>query len=131
MLETCLYVDDMARARDFYENIIGLEPGRSDERITTYRIGDTMLLLFQRGGTLEPMQLPIGTIPPHDGSGPAHFAFSIEKDKLRAWRDHLEANGVAVIGTVEWPGSDSISIYFHDPDGHVGELATPGLWGID
>lgn len=131
VLETCLYVDDMERARRFYEEVIGLEPGISDERITAYRAGDTMLLLFTRGGTREPVKLPTGTIPPHDGHGPAHFAFSIRADSLEAWRDHLEANGVSVISTVKWPDANSTSLYFHDPDGHVVELATPGLWGIE
>ena len=35
--------------------------------------------------------------------------------------------GIAIISRVTWPLGGK-SIYFHDPDGHVGELATPGTW---
>ena len=131
VLETCVYVDDIARARDFYERILGLEPGFNDERMVSYRVGDTMLLLFARGATTEPVEMRSGTIPPHDGTGPAHFALSIEADAQDAWAAHLEAHAVAVESTVRWPGSEALSLYFRDPDGHLVELATPGLWGID
>jgi len=121
----------MARAREFYEGLIGLQAGVADGRITSYRIGDTMLLLFLRGATVQPVELPGGTIPAHDGHGPAHFAFAIGAEDFDRWRERLTENGVEIISTVRWPGSMSISLYFHDPDGHVVEMATPGLWGID
>jgi catechol 2,3-dioxygenase-like lactoylglutathione lyase family enzyme len=131
LLETCLYVDDLDRARRFYEEVIGLEAGFADERMASYRIGNTMLLLFVRGGTLAPVEMPSGTIPPHDGNGPAHFAFSIEAAKLEHWAEHLEQKGVAIESRVTWPDLNAVSLYFRDLDGHLVELATPGLWGID
>ncbi|GIL00849.1 MAG: lactoylglutathione lyase [Alphaproteobacteria bacterium] len=130
LLETCLYVDDLARSRAFYEKVIGLSAGFSDRRMAAYRVGDTMLLLFARGATLEPVEMASGTIPAHDGAGPAHFAFSIEADALERWARHLEANGAPVESRVTWPGSGAVSLYFRDPDGHLVEMATPGLWGI-
>jgi catechol 2,3-dioxygenase-like lactoylglutathione lyase family enzyme len=30
---------------------------------------------------------------------------------------------------MEWPRGGT-SLYFRDPDGHLVELATPGLWSI-
>ena len=30
-------------------------------------------------------------------------------------------------GRTEWPRG-GVSVYFRDPDGHLLELATPGLW---
>jgi catechol 2,3-dioxygenase-like lactoylglutathione lyase family enzyme len=57
VLETCLYVDDLARSRRFYEEVMGLSPGFTDERMAAYRIGDTMLLLFARGATLQPVEM--------------------------------------------------------------------------
>jgi catechol 2,3-dioxygenase-like lactoylglutathione lyase family enzyme len=54
-------------------------------------------------------------------------AFSIAADELSAWEERLAAAGVAIEGRTKWPrGGDSI--YFRDPDGHLLELATPGLW---
>lgn len=132
VLETILYVDDMDRARAFYEGVMGLEPGISDDLMTAYRVGNTMLLLFKRGSRLEDQAMPNGDlIPPHDGSGPAHFAFAADEDLMDAWRAHLEAHGVAIVSTVRWERSGTNSLYFHDPDGHVVELASPGLWGIE
>ena len=130
VLETCLYVSDMDRAREFYRRILGLEPHMAEERISGFRFGGTMLLLFQARGTLEPVETPGGTIPPHDASGPAHFALSIGEGSAGEWRDWLEANEVEVESIVEWKGQGSTSLYFRDPDGHLVELATPGLWGI-
>jgi catechol 2,3-dioxygenase-like lactoylglutathione lyase family enzyme len=130
ILETCLYVADMARARRFYEDVMGLAPHFAEDRITGYRLGDSMLLLFKAQGTLEPVETPGGTIPPHDGSGPAHFAFAIAAGEADAWREHLARHGVALESTVHWRKDNADSLYFRDPDGHLVELATPGLWGI-
>ncbi len=56
VLETCLYVSDMQRACEFYEEVMGLSPQFFEERITGFRLGDSMLLLFLAKGTLEPVR---------------------------------------------------------------------------
>ncbi len=128
VLETALYVDDMERARAFYEGVLGLEPMFADARLTAYPVGGrSALLIFRRGAATETAHLPGGTIPPHDGAGPIHCALSIAADALPAWEAHLAARGTAVEGRTVWRSS-SVSIYFRDPDGHLLELATPGLW---
>jgi catechol 2,3-dioxygenase-like lactoylglutathione lyase family enzyme len=86
-----------------------------------------VLLLFLRGHSLQTVQLPGGTIPPHDGHGPVHIAFAIAADALAAWQEQLAAENVAIEGRTKWPRGGT-SIYFRDPDGHLVELATPGLW---
>ena len=128
VLETVLYVDDFERARAFYEGLFGLATVYSDQRMCAYDVGGrSMLLLFRRGSSLDTIKMPGGTIPPHDGHGPTHVAFSIAADELSAWEERLAAAGVAIEGRTKWPrGGDSI--YFRDPDGHLLELATPGLW---
>ena len=88
-----------------------------------------MLLLFPRGGSLETVHMPGGTIPPHDGAGPLHVAFAIAKDALPQWEERLSANNIAIEGRTTWKRGGE-SIYFRDPDGHLLELATPGLWAI-
>ncbi|MBO0902050.1 VOC family protein [Jiella sonneratiae] len=129
LLETCLYVDDMARSRGFYRRLLGFEPMFCEERITVFRLPDaSVLILFARGETLEPVETPGGTIPPHDGSGPAHFALGLAEDALDAWRAHLMACGIAIESEVAWSNGRGHSLYFRDPDGHAGELATRGLW---
>jgi catechol 2,3-dioxygenase-like lactoylglutathione lyase family enzyme len=71
--------------------------------------------------------MPGGTIPPHDGKGPHHIAFSIAADELAQWETRLADFGVAIEGRTIWPRGGT-SVYFRDPDGHLLELATPGLW---
>lgn len=128
VLETGLYVDDLGRARGFYEGVLGLAPMVADDRFAAYDAGPaSVLLLFLRGGTLEPVKMPGGTIPPHDGHGPLHYALAIPKESLDAWVRHLAAKGIAIEGRVDWKGGGT-SLYFRDPDGHLVELATPGLW---
>lgn len=127
VLETGLYVDDLARAAAFYEGVMGLKPMRADERFIAYPVGATVLLLFLRGSTHEAIAMPFGTIPPHDGAGRLHFAFSAAAADLDRWRARLAAHGVAIEGEARWPKGGT-SLYFRDPDGNLAEIATPGLW---
>jgi catechol 2,3-dioxygenase-like lactoylglutathione lyase family enzyme len=128
VLETVLYVDDLPRACAFYERVLELPCIYSDQRLFAYDVGGRgVLLLFRRGQSLQTVTLPGGTIPPHDGSGPVHVAFSIAADELAAWEDRLRDAGVAIEGRTQWPRGGK-SVYFRDPDGHLLELATPGLW---
>jgi catechol 2,3-dioxygenase-like lactoylglutathione lyase family enzyme len=128
VLETALYVDDLDRAAGFYEDVLGLKPINKDQRFAGYDAGPrSVLLLFKRGSTLETVHMPGGTIPPHDGQGPLHIAFAIEADALPAWEQHLAAHDIAIEGRTDWPRGGK-SLYFRDPDNHLLELATPGLW---
>jgi len=128
VLETSLYVDDLERAARFYEDVLGLKALTSDKRFLAYDVGGkSVLLLFRRGFTLETVHMPGGTIPPHDGHGPIHAAFAIGADALTDWEERLAAHGVAIEGRTKWTRGGT-SIYFRDPDGHLLELATPGLW---
>jgi catechol 2,3-dioxygenase-like lactoylglutathione lyase family enzyme len=128
VLETALYVDDLPRAARFYEDIVGLKRIFADERLAAYEAGAaSVLLLFRRGSTLETVTMPGGTIPPHDGHGPLHVALAIPAQALPGWERHLGACKIAIEGRTHWPQGGT-SIYFRDPDGHLLELATPGLW---
>lgn len=130
VLETALYVDDVERARTFYQDVLGLTPLNADSRFIAFDVGGrSVLLLFKRGATLETVHLPGGTIPPHDGSGPIHMAFSIAADDLTAWEQRLGERNITIEGRTDWPRSGR-SIYFRDPDRHLLELVTPGVWTI-
>jgi catechol 2,3-dioxygenase-like lactoylglutathione lyase family enzyme len=130
VLETALYVDDLERAARFYSDVLELEPLYRDNRLCAFSVGGrNVLLLFPRGGSLETVHMPGGTIPPHDGAGPVHVAFAIAKDALPAWEQRLSANSITIEGRTRWKRGGE-SIYFRDPDGHLLELATPGLWAI-
>ncbi len=128
VLETALYVADLARATEFYARLFGFKLLDGDARFSALEVpGRQVLLLFQRGASVAPILLPFGTIPPHDGTGRLHFALAIPASELEAWARHLEANGVRVESRLTWPRGGT-SLYFRDPDGHLVELATPGVW---
>ena len=130
VIETALYVDDLDRARAFYQDVLGLAAMTADARFVAFDVGGhNVLLLFRRGSTLEPVHLPGGTIPPHDGSGPLHVAFAVAADELPAWEKRLGEHDVAIEGRTDWPRGGK-SIYFRDPDQHLLELVTPGVWTI-
>ncbi|HTS42444.1 MAG TPA: VOC family protein [Xanthobacteraceae bacterium] len=130
ILETALYTDDMERARAFYEDKLGLTAIFTDNRLRAYSVADRdVLLIFKRGSARETTAMPGGIIPGHDGAGPLHVAFAIGADELARWEQHLAARGVAIEGRTDWKRGGR-SLYFRDPDGHLLELATPGLWTI-
>ena len=75
-----IHVDDMARAREFYEGVLGLDVMAADARFCAYDAGgQSVLLLFLRGGSVDSVVLPGGVIPPHDGSGRLHVGFAIDR----------------------------------------------------
>ncbi len=64
VLETALYVDDLARARRFYVEMLNLAELVADSRMVALDAGRrTVLLLFRRGATLNTVEFPGGTIP--------------------------------------------------------------------
>jgi catechol 2,3-dioxygenase-like lactoylglutathione lyase family enzyme len=130
VLEYGIYVDDVPRSVEFYRRIFGFEQIEGDDRFCALSVaGKQVFLIFQKGGTLQPMALPGGVLPPHDGSGQLHFAFSIPEADLAGWEQRLGENDIAIESRVTWPRGGR-SIYFRDPDGHLVELITPGCWAI-
>lgn len=130
VLETGLYVDDMQRAIEFYDRLFGFPKMFGDDRLCAYNVaGRSVLLLFRKKATLEPMQMPGGVLPPHDGEGQQHMAFSITADAWDGWMSRLADMKIAVESVVKWDAGGR-SVYFRDPDGNLLELATPGIWPI-
>jgi catechol 2,3-dioxygenase-like lactoylglutathione lyase family enzyme len=124
ILESSLYVTDVARSAQFYKKIFGF-PVISDfgERGCAMDAGHRqVLLLFKKGGS-RAMQSP------HDGDGELHLAFAIRPDELAGWESWLAENGIAVEEESAWELGGR-SVYFRDPDRHLIEIATPGVWSI-
>jgi catechol 2,3-dioxygenase-like lactoylglutathione lyase family enzyme len=124
LLESSLYVADVAASAKFYSDVLGFsiisEFGR---RGCAMRAAPKqVLLLFEKGRSLNVQS-------PHDGSGELHVAFAIPHAHLSAWESWLAANGITVEEKRTWERG-GVSIYFRDPDRHLVELATPGVWSI-
>jgi catechol 2,3-dioxygenase-like lactoylglutathione lyase family enzyme len=124
ILESSLYVNDVASSARFYEKIFGFRIiSDFGERGCAMQAGDRqVLLLFKKGGSREIQS-------PHDGDGELHIAFAIGPSELLKWEGWLAENGIAVEEKRAWELGGQ-SIYFRDPDRHLIEIATPGVWSI-
>ena len=134
LVETALFVEDLSRACDFYEHVLGLVKIKASDTGCVFRVDDQRyLLIFLRSAAHTPSKtasgdvLPPCALPQHDGRGPGHIAFGISKDAVDSWRAHLAKHNVDLLREINWE-SGAHSLYFRDPDGHMIELATPGIW---
>jgi len=57
------------------------------------------------------------------------WPFAIAAAELAAWEKRLGEHNVAIEGRTDWPRGGK-SVYFRDPDNHLLELVTPGVWAI-
>ena len=129
LIESSLYVKDVDRAGEWYGQLFGFPTLLKEEgRLRALEAGERqVLLLFSQGGSVHGAPMPTGYIPPHDGSGPVHMAFSMSCEDVGRWRDRLHRFGIPIESTIEWPEGGT-SFYFRDPDGHLLELITPQQW---
>jgi len=124
ILESSLYVDDLARSIRFYEEVMGLRVvSNFGERGCAMEAGPhQVILLFKKGASRA-------IHSPHDGDGELHVAFAIPATELARWETWLASKGIAIEEKRSWE-LGGWSIYFRDPDRHLLELATPGTWPI-
>ena len=124
ILETSLYVTDVARSARFYEKIFGFRViSDFGERGCAMGAGNRqVLLIFRKGGSLTIQS-------PHNGDGELHLAFAIPAAELVRWEAWLAENGIVLEEKRLWELGGQ-SLYFRDPDRHLIEVATPGVWSI-
>ncbi|KAL2851888.1 Glyoxalase/Bleomycin resistance protein/Dihydroxybiphenyl dioxygenase [Aspergillus pseudoustus] len=155
ILETCLYVQDIAASVKFYQETLNIAPFLESPRVTAFSLGTTTLLLFELGQTGEDIHTPSGTIPLHGPTAEllaslrhSHSHSSVEKgeeeeqrqslrqhfclavqspEQVEQWEKHLRAQGVQVLSRMGWERGGK-SVYFEDLDGHVVEIASKGVW---
>ena len=124
ILESSLYVDDITASARFYQRIFGFRviSDFGSRRCAMQAGHRQVLLLFKKGGSRAIQS-------PHDGDGELHLAFAIPAEELAAWEAWLAENGIAVEEKRAWE-LGGFSLYFRDPDRHLIEVATPGVWSI-
>ena len=136
IVETTLFVADLGRARRFYERVLRLRTVQESDTGCVFRIGPHQVLLLVTGKKAkQPSRTPGGEIPPShvrggDALGAGHVAFGVTATEFDRWRSGLAAQGVDVLNEVTWE-TGARSLYFRDPDGHLLELCTPGVWKED
>ena len=129
-MEAALYVTNLDAAEAFYGGILGFSQiQRSGNRHIFYRIGASVLLLFNAEETINPPGNPSLPVPPHGAYGPGHVCFCQTREDLLAMRDHLISKGVQIEADFDWPNG-ARSIYFRDPAGNSVEIAEPRLWDL-
>src|SRR3972149_7728783 len=97
VLETALYVDDVERARAFYERLFGFESLGGDDRLVALSVaGRQVLLVCKRGASLA-----LGATA-HDATGQQHLCLAVEAAELDRWEKWLAENKVEIIERRTW-----------------------------
>jgi catechol 2,3-dioxygenase-like lactoylglutathione lyase family enzyme len=111
---TCMLpVKDLSRARQFYEERLGLKPlGSRPDGKFVYRCGDTEIALF----------------PKPEGTKAEHTALSFRVTDIRAAINELKGRGV-VFSDFDLPGFKTVehvcvlgsekAAWFNDPEGNI------------
>jgi catechol 2,3-dioxygenase-like lactoylglutathione lyase family enzyme len=122
--ETCLYVRDLERARQFYHETLGLPLiSYLPEKHIFFRVGSSVLLCFNPDDSRQ-KESP----PPHYGGGKQHFAFEVSLGDYNLAKKWILEKGIVITDTVTWK-SGSESFYFEDPEGNVLEIVPEkGIW---
>lgn len=120
ILETVLYVNDLAAAEKFYSEVLCLS-GKDGNFV----VGEGMLLLFDASKSIKQK-----TPPPHGATGPGHMAFEVPFEEYEFWKKYVAEKGVKIEEERIWDKGDPNvrSFYFRDPSGNVLEIATPRMW---
>ena len=106
-IATRLPAQDLARARRFYSEKLGLEPVEEREGGLRYRCGSGEFALFKSAGS---------------ASGD-HTQMGWEVDDIDASLGVVEANGGSTVRPKEPVGDVGWAAYFRDPEGNV-----LGMW---
>src|SRR5690606_21237788 len=132
ILESALYVTDLAAAEAFYSDVMGLERiAKVEGRHVFFRCGQGVLLLFNAAATkVAPAADARLPVPPHGTVGNGHLCFAARAEEIERWKTWLQAKGITVEADFEWPQGGR-SIYFRDPSGNSLEFAEPRIWGFE
>jgi catechol 2,3-dioxygenase-like lactoylglutathione lyase family enzyme len=125
ILETALYHDASERAEveRFYAEALGLRQVSAWPDGIAFRIGDGVLLLFDRDGLTQRE----GPIADHGSVGPGHACLMAAGPAYEEWKRRLTKRGVRITHEHEWKGGRR-SFYFLDPAGNLLEIADGDLW---
>ncbi len=113
-----LTVQDIQTTCEFYSRVLGMQVVTFAEGRKALQFGNQKINLHQRGKEIEPKAQH-----PTPGSADLCFLTSMPLEQVTA---HLQSRNVALLlGPVERTGATKslVSLYFHDPDGNLLEVA--------
>jgi lactoylglutathione lyase len=114
-----LFVEDLDRAKAFYQDVFGLKPVYEDKESAVFRFQNTGINLLKVGAARELVE-PAAVAGPEAG---ARLVFTIGVDDVDAVCAELAGRGVTLLnGPLNRPwGIRTAS--FTDPGGHIWEIA--------
>jgi catechol 2,3-dioxygenase-like lactoylglutathione lyase family enzyme len=116
-----LVVDDVDRARRWYEDVLGASPYREyggDSAVLSFQ-GAWLLLVT--GGQPTPDKPGVTFAPPADPERVEH-AFTIRVPDCRAAYETLRRRGAEFL-TPPYERGREVRCFFRDPDGHLFEIS--------
>ncbi|ABM12869.1 MULTISPECIES: VOC family protein [Mycolicibacterium] len=122
-----LGVDDLVRARRFYEQGLGWVPKAAPEGVVFYQLPGIALALFGRDDLAQDAHMPV------DGrfSGITIAINQRTEADVDAVLAQAKAAGATILKPAEKVFWGGYSGYFADPDGHVWEVALNPEWTIN
>ncbi len=114
-----LFVEDLAKAKAFYQEVFGLPVDFENDNSAVFRIGQTMINLLHTPSAPE-LITPAPVAGPESG---ARFQFTVMVEDVNALAARLQRHGVQLLnGPMDrWWGLRTAC--FRDPGGHIWEIA--------
>jgi catechol 2,3-dioxygenase-like lactoylglutathione lyase family enzyme len=113
-----LFVKDLDRARDFYQNVMGLESERADDN-SVFQLGPDGLMLIEHA-TADDLLSPEDV--DHEAARGARSVIATGVEDVDAAYEELRSKGVEFIRTPETRSWGMRCAHFKDPDGNVWEI---------
>jgi lactoylglutathione lyase len=114
-----LFVDDISRAKSFYQDVFQLSPMYEDENAAAFKFENTIINLLARPAAHE-LVTPNAVADPGGG---ASFQLTIWVGDTDSLVDHLKSRGVELLNGPIDRAWGLRTAAFADPDGHVWEIA--------
>jgi catechol 2,3-dioxygenase-like lactoylglutathione lyase family enzyme len=120
-----LGVADLARARRFYEEGLGWQPGFAADDVVFFPMAGMVFALFSRNDLAEDARIPLERF----GVGSPALAHNLRsREEVDATLREAAAAGATILKEAADTSWGGYSGYFADPDGHPWEIAWNPGW---